>query len=446
MRKILIANRGEIALRIIKTCRRMDIETVAVYSDADKDLPYVQAADTALHVGPPPVAQSYLHIERLLEIAAIEKVDAIHPGYGLLSENADFAERIEKEGYIFIGPSSSVLRKMGDKIEARKTVAEAGVPVVPGYESESMTLEDACREAGRIGYPVMLKASSGGGGVGMVLCDNEQALTQHFEPTIKRSQTYFGSGKLFIEKYIPKARHIEVQIFGNAEGKVFHLFERNCSIQRRNQKVIEESPSPSLTQPAKDKLYELAVRAAEAVNYKNAGTIECILDADENPYFLEMNTRLQVEHPVTEEVTGIDLVEWQILTAFNEKIPVLSQEDIQQQGHSIEFRIYAEDPKTFYPSPGTLEKLEFPEGEGIRVDEGYRESNKVTPYYDPMIAKFIVTADSRQSCISQARQAIDSIKVEGVKTNIPVHKAVLDSAEFMDGKYHTQTLTKIKGE
>ncbi len=446
MRKILIANRGEIALRIIRTCKKMNIKTVAVYSEADEELPYVKEADTAKLIGPPPVAQSYLHIDRLLEIAAEEKVDAIHPGYGLLSENADFAERVEKEGIIFIGPSSSVMRKMGDKIEARKTMVAAGVPVVPGYESENMTLEEAQEEAAKIGYPVMLKASSGGGGVGMVLCEDEQALNQHFEPTIKRSQTYFGSGKLFIEKYIANARHIEVQIFGSATGEVFHLFERNCSIQRRNQKVIEESPSPSLTEPAKNKLYHLAVQAAEAVGYKNAGTIECILDMDEIPYFLEMNTRLQVEHPVTEQITGYDLVEWQIKTAFEEKLPVTKQEDIQVTGHSIEFRIYAEDPKTFYPSPGTLTKVHFPNGEGIRVDIGYEAENKVTPYYDPMIAKFIVTADSRHSCIQAARQAFDSVSVEGVKTNIPIHKLVLDSAEFMDGKYHTQTLMNIKGE
>lgn len=446
MKKILIANRGEIALRIIKTCKKMNIKTVAVYSEADQELPYVKEADAAKLIGPPPVAQSYLHIDRLLEIASEENVDAIHPGYGLLSENAEFAERVEEKGLIFIGPSSSVMRKMGDKIEARKTMMEAGLPVVPGYESENMTLEEAFREAQKIGYPVMLKASSGGGGVGMVLCEDEQALNQHFEPTIKRSQAYFGSGKLFIEKYIANARHIEVQIFGNAQGEVFHLFERNCSIQRRNQKVIEESPSPSLSSPAKDKLYHLAVQAAKAVGYKNAGTIECIMDIDENPYFLEMNTRLQVEHPVTEEVTGFDLVEWQIKTAFNEALPVKSQEDIQSSGHSIEFRIYAEDPKTFYPSPGTLQEVQFPEGNGIRVDIGYEEQNKVTPYYDPMIAKFIVTADSRQSCIQAARQAFDQVTIEGVKTNISLHKLVLDSAEFMDGKYHTQTLMEIKGE
>ncbi|MGD7043581.1 acetyl-CoA carboxylase biotin carboxylase subunit [Jeotgalibacillus proteolyticus] len=444
MKKILIANRGEIALRIIRTCKKMNIETIAVYSEADSNLPYVKQADSAFLIGPPPVAQSYLKAQEILDIAIKEGADAIHPGYGLLSENAKFAKMTEDAGIRFIGPDSAVIASMGDKIKARNTMIEAGVPVVPGQESKSADLESALTFAKKAGFPVMLKASNGGGGVGMVHCKDEQALTQHFESTKKRSESYFGSGDLFIEKYIPNARHIEVQIFGSASGEIYHLFERNCSIQRRNQKIIEESPSPNLSDDARAHIFKVAIQAAKAVNYRNAGTIEMIVDENENAYFLEMNTRLQVEHPVTEMITGIDLVEWQILTAQNIPVPVSDQHQIQEIGHAVEFRVYAEDPVTFYPSPGEMKTAIFPEGEGVRIDLGYEQGNKITPYYDPMIAKIIFSDQTREACLMKAEHALTEIQIEGVKTNIPLFQHVLKSEAFKRGNYHTQTLEQLK--
>lgn len=447
MKKLLIANRGEIALRIIQTCKKMNIETVAVYSEADAELPYVKEADHSYLIGPAPVAQSYLKIETILDVAKKENVDAIHPGYGLLSENAAFAKSVEEAGIHFVGPDSSIIERMGDKIEARKTMIEAGVPVVPGQESESADLEAALSFAQEAGYPVMLKASSGGGGVGMVRCDNEQALNQHFESTRKRSEAYFGSGSLFIEKYIPNAKHIEVQIFGDHEGNIFHLFERNCSMQRRNQKVVEESPSPALSEEARQHMFDIAIRAAKAVGYKNAGTIEMIVDENENAYFLEMNTRLQVEHPVTEMITGTDLVEWQLLTAQNKPLPVSEQKQIKELGHAVEYRVYAEDPVTFFPSPGELTAVAYPSGAGIRIDYGYTEGNKVTPYYDPMISKVIIHAETRDECLEKSRRAFKQMKIEGLKTNIPLFVTLLHSDPFNQGNYHTQSLGLIvKGE
>ncbi|PPA72488.1 acetyl-CoA carboxylase biotin carboxylase subunit [Jeotgalibacillus proteolyticus] len=447
MKKLLIANRGEIALRIIRTCKKMKIQTVVVYSEADAELPYIKEADKAYLIGPPQVSQSYLKMNEILEIAKKEKADAIHPGYGLLSENAQFARMVEEAGIIFIGPSPAIIESMGDKIKARKTMIEAGVPVVPGQENESADLEAAKLFASEAGYPVMLKASNGGGGVGMVRCDNEQALTQHFESTKKRSQAYFGSGSLFIEKYIANARHIEVQIFGDTNGNVFHLFERNCSMQRRNQKIIEEAPSPNLSQSARENILEIAVLAAESVGYKNAGTIEMIVDEEENAYFLEMNTRLQVEHPVTEMITGIDLVEWQINTAQGLPLPIQDQHEITEQGHAIEYRVYAEDPFTFIPSPGLLSEMEVSAGEGIRVDYGYQKGNKVTPFYDPMIAKIIIHAQSREECLEKSKKVMKDSKIEGLKSNIPLFTALMDAEEFKRGNYHTQTLQNIlKGE
>ncbi|WP_041058166.1 acetyl-CoA carboxylase biotin carboxylase subunit [Jeotgalibacillus campisalis] len=444
MKKILIANRGEIALRIIRTCKKMNIETIAVYSEADADLPFVKQADYSFLIGPSPVVQSYLKAQDILDIAIKEGADAIHPGYGLLSENAHFAKMTEEAGIRFIGPSSSIIASMGDKIKARKTMIDAGVPVVPGQESMAEDLESAVKFADKAGYPVMLKASNGGGGVGMVRCNDEQALTQHFESTKKRSESYFGSGDLFIEKYIPNAKHIEVQIFGSADGEIYHLYERNCSIQRRNQKIIEESPSPQLTDTARSHILKAAVQAAKAVDYRNAGTIEMIVDESENAYFLEMNTRLQVEHPVTEMITGIDLVEWQIVTAQNIPVPITGQHQIKENGHAVEFRLYAEDPVTFYPSPGELTKASFPEGENIRIDFGYEQGNKITPYYDPMIAKIIISDETREACLMKAEKVLDEVSIEGVKSNLPLFKTVLNSESFKSGHYHTQSLQQMK--
>lgn len=340
MQKIVIANRGEIASRVIRTCHELGIDTIAVYSDADKDLPFVKEARYAFRLGEPPVHKSYLNSELILEIAKSEKADGIHPGYGFLSENADFARIVREAGLTFIGPSPETIKQMGDKIIARNTMKNAGVPVLPGSSEGLTTLKEARDFAKSIGYPVMLKASGGGGGIGMVYCENEQALAKSFESTKARAKAYFGSEEMFIEKYIQNARHIEVQIFGDVHGNIIHLFERDCSIQRRNQKVIEETPSPFLSEYTRKQLYATALKAAAAVHYVNAGTIEFIVDEEENFYFLEMNTRLQVEHSITEKITGLDLVEWQILVARGEKLPLM-QDEINRSGHAIQFRLYA---------------------------------------------------------------------------------------------------------
>lgn len=440
MKRILIANRGEIASRIIRTCEKMGIETVAVYSEADAEMPFVKQATVAHLIGPAPVNQSYLNKAEILRIAKEEQVDAIHPGYGFLSENAEFVREIEAAGIRFIGPSAETIDKMGDKIASRETMKLAGVPVVPGTEEGLATAEDAVTYANSIGYPVMLKASGGGGGIGMVKCENEQTLAQQFTGIKTRAKNYFGNDAVFVEKFVEPARHIEVQIFGDATGNVYHLFERNCSVQRRNQKVIEEAPSPALSNATKAKLYEAAVKAAQAVNYKNAGTVEFIMDADENFYFLEMNTRLQVEHPITELITGQDLVEWQLLTVMDNELPIRSQDDLSVAGHALEFRLYAEDSERFMPSPGELETLEFPQGEGIRIDGGYAQGTSVTPYYDPMIAKIIISGDSREQAIERAKDALAQVQVEGVKSNLSFFKDFLTFRGFEQGSYATNVI------
>ncbi|MDQ0272379.1 acetyl-CoA carboxylase biotin carboxylase subunit [Cytobacillus purgationiresistens] len=439
MKKILIANRGEIALRIIKTCREMGIESIAVYSHADKDMPFVQEATYSFPIGEAPVNKSYLNTDAILEVAKREKADAIHPGYGFLSENADFARTVEKEGIKYIGPDPNTIELMGDKIISRKTMADAGVPVVPGSEAGTSTVEEACQLAQSMGYPVMLKASSGGGGIGMVRCENEQALTKSFQATKGRAKAYFGSDEVFVEKFIENARHIEVQIFGDSHGNRVHLFERDCSIQRRHQKVVEESPSPFLSDGTKEKMFQTALAAAEAVQYTNAGTIEFIVDEQENFYFLEMNTRLQVEHPVTEQITGLDLVKWQILVAKGEKLPLL-QDEIQSKGQSIEFRLYAEDPNTFLPSPGLIQLFEWKNIEGVRVDYGYQTNSTVTPFYDPMIAKCIIYGDTRQIAIERAQVFFSEVKIEGIKTNAPLFKEIVRDQDFVAGQYSTSYL------
>lgn len=441
VQRILIANRGEIALRIIRTCHEMGIETVAVYSEADKEMPFVKAADKAVCIGEAQVNKSYLQAEKILEAALKENVDGIHPGYGFLSENADFAESALKSGIKFIGPNTETIRLMGDKIISRKTMEQAGVPVVPGSGSGLKTIEEACLIAEKIGYPVMLKASGGGGGIGMVLCENEQALVKYFASTKSRAMAYFGSEEVFLEKYIADARHIEVQVFGDSKGNIVHLFERDCSIQRRHQKVIEESPSPFLSAEIREKMYQTAIKAARAVQYTNAGTIEFIVDKKGNFYFLEMNTRLQVEHPVTEMITGLDLVKWQILVAREEALP-LSQEEIRAEGHAIEFRLYAEDPVKFMPSPGKITTLNWGDRVGIRIDSGYEEGGTVTPFYDPMIAKCIIHRESRKQAIIEAEKFFRGVMVEGIKTNAPLFVKILENREFQNGDYTTNFLSK----
>lgn len=440
MKRILIANRGEIASRIIRTCDEMGIETVAVYSEADADMPFVKQATRAHLIGPAPVNQSYLNKEAIIRIAKEEQVDAIHPGYGFLSENAEFVREIEAAGIRFIGPSAETIDKMGDKIASRDTMKTAGVPVVPGTEEGLSTAEEAVEFANVIGYPVMLKASGGGGGIGMVKCETEQTLAQQFTGIKTRAKNYFGNDAVFVEKFVEPARHIEVQVFGDYKGDVFHLFERNCSVQRRNQKVIEEAPSPALSQETKDKLYEAAVQAAKAVNYKNAGTVEFIMDADENFYFLEMNTRLQVEHPISEEITGTDLVKWQLLTAMDQPLPISDQSQLVIKGHAIEFRLYAEDSERFMPSPGKLDVLRFPEGEGIRIDSGYAEGNSVTPYYDPMIAKVIVSGKDRTQALERAQALLENLDVQGVKSNVAFFRSFIQYNGFKEGDYATNSI------
>ena len=441
VQKILIANRGEIALRIIRTCHEMGIETIAIYSEADKEMPYVKAATKAVCVGESPVNKSYLQSDKILEIAKSEKVDAIHPGYGFLSENAAFAKKAINEGIIFIGPKPETIELMGDKIVSRQTMEKAGVPVVPGSGDGLKTIEEAMSLAESIGYPVMLKASGGGGGIGMVLCETEQALVKSFDSTKSRAMAYFGSDEVFIEKYIADSRHVEIQVFGDHTGNIVHLFERDCSIQRRHQKVIEESPSPFLSENVRQKMFETAVKAAHAVNYTNAGTIEFIVDENENFYFLEMNTRLQVEHPVTEMIAGLDLVKWQILVAQGEKLP-LSQSEIISSGTTIEFRLYAEDPVRFLPSPGKITTLKWSQKEGVRIDSGYEEGGTVTPFYDPMIAKCIFYGQTRKETLMAAENFFKEIKIEGIKTNAPLFLNVLANDDFQNGAYTTNFLTK----
>lgn len=440
MQKILIANRGEIALRIIRTCEQLGIETVAVYSDADEGMPYVKKATKAVRIGEPPVNKSYLNQELILEVAKQEQVDAIHPGYGFLSENAQFAKKAQAAGIKFIGPDAETIERMGDKIASRETMEDAKVPVVPG-SGGIKTPEEACAYAEKIGYPIMLKASGGGGGIGMVRCENEQALAKSFQSVKTRAKAYFGCDEVFIEKFIANARHIEVQIFGDNAGNIVHLFERDCSIQRRNQKVVEESPSPFLSQDVKQKMFETAILAGVAVGYKNAGTVEFIVDEQENFYFLEMNTRLQVEHPVTEQTTGIDLVEWQLRIADGGDLP-LSQAEITQSGHAVECRLYAEDPVSFMPSPGKIDKLVWPGFTGVRIDGGYEQGNTVTPFYDPMMAKCIFYGETRGEAIKVAERFFHELQLEGIKTNAPLFKEIMADKDFQAGLYTTAFLSK----
>ncbi|WBL13389.1 acetyl-CoA carboxylase biotin carboxylase subunit [Sutcliffiella sp. NC1] len=442
MQKILIANRGEIAERVIRTCRNLGIETVAVFSEADKDMPYVTLATSAHHIGGAHPQQSYLNMEQIIKVAREEKVDGIHPGYGFLSENSAFAREVRENGFIFIGPSSDVIRLMGDKLQSRLEMIKANVPVIPGSDKPLTSVEEAYSLAETIGFPVMLKASGGGGGIGMHKCENSEDIRLQFEETKKRAKAYFNNDDLFIEKYIGNARHIEVQIVGDSYGNVLHLHERNCSVQRRNQKVIEEATSPHLPEEVRSKLYEAAVNAAKQVNYYNAGTVEFIMDENNNFYFLEMNTRLQVEHAISEEITGIDLVEWQILIANGEKIP-LSQNDINVNGHSIEYRVYAEDPVKFFPSPGQIVDWNFPVEENVRIDSGYGSNLKVTPFYDPLIAKIIVTASSREACIEKSLNYLEKVSITGINTNIPFLIASLSEESFKDGKYSTNFVSNL---
>lgn len=430
--KILIANRGEIARRVIRTCKRLNIHTVAIYSEADAESLHVKDADEAYCVGKPPVAQSYLNIDRILEIARESGVEAVHPGYGLLSENAEFAKRCTEAGLVFIGPSADVIASMGSKLEARKTMKAAGVPIVEGVEQPVKDVAEATNIAERLGYPIMLKASAGGGGIGMQLVDNAEELAKAFDGNQKRAQSFFGDGTMYMERFIANPHHVEVQIIADHQGNVIPLFERECSIQRRNQKVVEEAPSPFISQETREKMLEASVKAAKHIGYVNAGTIEYLVDENQNFYFLEMNTRLQVEHPVTEEITKLDLVEEQLKIAAKQALTFTS-ESITKEGHAIEVRIYAENPSTFFPSPGTITALELPTGEGIRHECGVEAGSAVTPFYDPMISKLVVWGETREIACERLIQALNAYKVEGIQTNIPMLLKTVTHDQFLKG-------------
>ncbi|PIC80567.1 biotin carboxylase [Sporosarcina sp. P18a] len=440
-KKILIANRGEIAARVMRTCRAFGIKTVSVYSEADAEAVHVKHADEAYLLGGPRVTESYMKIDKILEAAHQSKAEAIHPGYGLLSENAEFARRCEEEGFVFIGPSPDVISEMGSKIAARKAMEKAGVPVVPGITRALADAEEAIEAAETIGYPVMLKASAGGGGIGMQVVYSADEIHKAFEGNQKRATDFFGDGAMYIEKFVENPRHIEIQILADNSGNTVYLWERECSIQRRHQKVVEEAPSSFISEETRRKMGEAAVKAAKSIGYKNAGTIEFLVDADQNFYFLEMNTRLQVEHPITEEITGLDLVKEQLDIAAGKTL-TFAQQDVKRDGHAIEVRIYAEDPKTFFPSPGTITKLKLPEGPGVRHELAVHGESIVTPFYDPMIAKLVVKGKDRDEAIDRLQEALSNYHIEGIKTNIPMLQEVAAHEAFRSGDTTTEFVEK----
>ena len=441
-RKILIANRGEIALRIICACKELGIPTVAVYSQADQHSLHVRFADEAICIGPPSSSDSYLNIPAVISAAEITNTDAIHPGYGFLAESAYFAEVCEACGITFIGPSPEVIRMMGDKDIARKAMKEAGLPIVPGTDKIKGPFSSALNAADEIGYPVIIKAAAGGGGKGMRIVHSSDELPNALEIAQNEAISAFGVGDVYLEKYIPVARHIEFQILADHYGNVVHLGERECSIQRRHQKLIEESPSPYLTPELRAEVGRLAVRAARTVNYANAGTMEFIFDGEGHYYFIEMNTRIQVEHPVTELVTGLDLVKEQIRIANREALEY-TQEDIVFRGNALECRINAECPDTFFPSPGTLKTFYPPTGIGVRVDTAAYNEYVITPYYDSLIAKIITCGRNRQESIDRMKRALEMTVVEGVRTTIPLHQSILNNEDFRAGRIHTHFLEQM---
>jgi len=437
LESVLVANRGEVTRRIFRACRALGIRTIAVYSEADAGWPHALEADQAVLIGPAPARESYLSVERVLEAARRTGAAAIHPGYGFLSENWRFAKACEEAGLVFVGPSWRVIQQMGDKVGARKEMLRAGLPIVPGSAGPVASLDEARRIAGETGYPVMVKAAAGGGGIGMVKVADETALPQAYATAERRAKAAFGSAALFVERYLTEPRHIEVQVFGDGQGQVVHLHERECSIQRRHQKLVEESPAPRLSPALKERLTAAAVTGARSVGYVNAGTVEFIVQGEEF-YFLEMNTRLQVEHPVTEEVTGLDVVQAQLRVASGESLP-WRQDQIVQCGAAIECRIYAEDPaRNFMPSPGTITRLALPDGPGIRVESGVAEGCQVSVHYDPLLAKLVAAGTTREDAIARMEAALKAFIVEGVRTAIPFHLRVMRSAAFREGRTHTQ--------
>ena len=446
IKKILVANRGEIALRIMKTARNMGIKTVAVFSEADRNAPHVKFADEAVCIGPPPSNESYLLGDKIIKVAKELNVDAIHPGYGFLSENAEFGESVEKSGMIFIGPRSHAIRIMGSKLAAKDAVKDYNIPMVPGT-AEAITDVSAAKEiAKEIGFPILIKASAGGGGKGMRIVENSKEFEDQMKRAISEAENAFGDGAVFIEKFVTSPRHIEIQVLADNFGNTVHLFERECSIQRRHQKVVEEAPSSVLTPELRKQMGEAAVKVAKACDYVGAGTVEFLLDDKHNFYFLEMNTRLQVEHPVTELITGLDLVEQQINVANNEKLS-FSQEDVKITGHAFELRVYAEDPlNNFMPSVGKLEVYRPPSGKNIRVDDGFTEGMQVPIQYDPMLSKLITYGKTRNEAMQRMLEAISEYDIEGVSTTLPFGKFVFEHEAFRSGNFDTNFVKKYYSE
>ena len=442
MHKILVANRGEIALRVMRTARAMGIGTVAVYSEADRHAPHVKYADEAVLLGPAPSSESYLVMDKVITAAKSTGADGIHPGYGFLSENSEFANKIAAEGIIFIGPGQKAIETMGSKLAAKDAVRAYDIPMVPGIDEAITDPKKAKMIAKEIGFPILIKASAGGGGKGMRVVESEDQLEEQMNRAISEALSAFGDGSVFIEKYISSPRHIEIQVLADSHGNVVHLFERECSIQRRHQKVVEEAPSAVLTPELRERMGEAAIKVAKSCNYEGAGTVEFLLDSDNNFYFLEMNTRLQVEHPVTECITGVDLVAEQIKVARGEKLS-FTQDDLKIKGHAVELRIYAEDPlNDFLPSIGILETYIRPTGEGVRLDDGYEQGMEIPIYYDPMIAKLITYADTRTAAIQKMKLAIADYKIVGLETTLPFGKFVMENEQFISGDIDTHFVKK----
>jgi acetyl-CoA carboxylase, biotin carboxylase subunit len=442
--KVLIANRGEIALRVVRACRELGVTSVAVYSDADEEALHVRHADEAVNIGPPPAGKSYLDVEAIIEAAKETGADAVHPGYGFLAENADFAAACLDAGLVFVGPSAEAIEKMGNKSAARRLAQEADVPVVPGSE-ESASADEAAETAEEIGYPVMVKAAAGGGGRGIRVAENEEELRKSFQVAKREAESAFGDGSIYLEKFLAGPHHVEVKVMADHEGNVIHLYERECSMQRRRQKVLEEAPSPGISNEVRERMCDAAVRLAREAGYANAGTVEFLVEGNDF-YFIEMNTRIQVEHPVTEMLTGVDLVKEQILVASGEPLS-LKQEDVPFVGHAMEFRINAEDPdQDFMPSPGEITSLEVPGGPGVRVDSAIYQGYTIPPFYDSMVGKLVVWGLDREEAINRSGRALREYRLEGIKTTIPLHLRLLEDDAFRSGEYHTGYLEELLGE
>jgi acetyl-CoA carboxylase biotin carboxylase subunit len=445
LKKVLVANRGEVAVRVVRACRELGIPAVAVYSDADEEALHVRLADEAVHIGPAKAQESYMNIEAILEAAKEKGADAVHPGYGFLAENARFAAACREAGLIFVGPSAETMEKIGDKSAARRLAKEADVPVVPGTEG-NVAPEDALEKAEEVGYPVMVKAAAGGGGMGIRVVEDEEELEEAVKEAGQQAEAAFGEGSVYLEKFLEEPRHVEVQVMGDGEGNVVHFYERECSMQRRRQKLIEEAPSPGISPETREEITQAAVRLAEAAGYANAGTVEFLVEKDESFYFIEMNTRIQVEHPITEVVTGVDLVKEQLKVAAGEGLSV-QQDEVPLAGHAIEFRINAEDPDNdFFPSPGEVTAVEVPGGPGVRVDTAIFAGYEVPPFYDSMVGKLIAYGADRDEALMRGRRALEEYRLEGIKTTIPLHLRLLDDEAFLSGEYDTGYLERLLGE